>query len=331
MTELLLNSDLLSVISYQLSKLFLKKLRTNMKRRKFIKQTAAGMVYSTLGGLSLQSCTTSAEKQITILHTNDTHSHIEPFEANHHRYPNRGGVARRAFLVEQIRKENPNTLLLDAGDIFQGTPYFNYFGGELEFKLMSKLQYDAATMGNHDFDNSIEGFHKQLPHANFDFVCSNYDFSNTILDGFTKRYRIFHKDGIKIGVFGLGIELKGLVNPKMYKETKYLDPIEIASDVSKELKEKEQCDLIICLSHLGHEYQSDQVSDVTLAAATEHIDLIIGGHTHTFLPKPTITRNKNDEKMLVNQVGAYGVNLGRVDFFFDAENNKTSREKIIVV
>ncbi len=301
-----------------------------MKRRKFIKQATAGMVYTGLVGTSFASCAPS-KKHITILHTNDTHSQIEPFEANHHRYANKGGVARRAVLVEQIRKENPNTLLLDAGDIFQGTPYFNYFGGELEFKLMSRLNYDAATLGNHDFDNAIEGFHKQLPHANFDFVSANYDFQNTILDTLVKPYKIFYKDGIKIGVFGLGIELKGLVNPTMYKETKYLDPIEITQDISRELKEYENCDLIICLSHLGYKYDGDKVDDLKLAKATEHIDLIIGGHTHTFLPKPTIVKNRQDQDVLVNQVGAYGVNLGRIDFYFDTEKNKTSREKIILV
>lgn len=304
-----------------------------MERRKFIKRATAGIVYTSLGGLNLSAqAAKKGEKQITILHTNDTHSQIEPFEANHRLYASKGGVARRAVMVEQVRKENPNTLLLDAGDIFQGTPYFNYFGGELEFKLMSMLKYDAATLGNHDFDNAIEGFHKQLPHAKFDFVSANYDFKNTILDTIVKPYKIFKKDGIKIGVFGLGIELKGLVNPRMYKETKYLDPIEITQDISRELKEKQHCDLVICLSHLGYNYRdSEKVSDLKLAKATEYIDLIIGGHTHTFLPKPTIVKNKKGENMLVNQVGAYGVNLGRIDFFFDAEKNKTSREKIILV
>ena len=302
-----------------------------MKRRKFIKQTSAGIALASLGGLALQSCVTK-QKHITILHTNDTHSQIEPFEASHHRHANKGGVARRAVLVEQIRKENPNTLLLDAGDIFQGTPYFNYFGGEIEFKLMSMLKYDAATLGNHDFDNSIEGFYKQLPNAKFDFVSANYDFKNTVLDTHVKRYTIFYKDGIKVGVFGLGIELAGLVSPTMYKETNYLDPIEITQDITRELKEKEKCDLIICLSHLGYDYRDKtKVSDLKLAAATKDIDLIIGGHTHTFLPKPTLIKNINDENMLVNQVGAYGINLGRVDFYFDENNHKTSSDKTIIL
>ena len=302
-----------------------------MKRRKFIKQTTASLALAGVGGLTFKSCETKP-KHITILHTNDTHSQIEPFDTSHHKFANKGGVARRASLVQKVRKENPNTLLLDAGDIFQGTPYFNYFGGEIEFKLMSLLKYDAATMGNHDFDNSIEGFHHQLPNANFDFVCANYDFKNTILNTFVKPYKIFFKDCIKIGVFGLGIELHNLVSPELFKETNYLDPIEITKDITRELKENENCDLIICLSHLGYHYKNTQkVSDLKLAAATKDIDLIIGGHTHTFLPKQTLVKNINNETVLVNQVGAYGVNLGRIDFYFDKQNNKEISNKTIIV
>ena len=302
-----------------------------MKRRKFIKQTSASLAYAGLSSLTFQSCKTH-QKQITILHTNDTHSQIEPFESSHHKYAGKGGVARRAVMVEKVRKENPNTLLLDAGDIFQGTPYFNYFGGEVEFKLMSLLKYDTATLGNHDFDNSIEGFHKQLPNASFDFVCANYDFKNTVLDTLIKPYKIFIKDGIKIGVFGLGIELVNLVNPNLYKETKYLDPIEISKDISRDLKEKEACDLIICLSHLGYHYKnSDKISDLKLATATKDIDLIIGGHTHTFLTKPTLVKNLTNENVLVNQVGAYGLNLGRVDFYFNEQNEKQTSDKNIII
>lgn len=304
-----------------------------MDRRKFLKQTTAASAFTALGGLTLPSFTTKKQTKITILHTNDTHSHIDPFESSHYRYANQGGVARRASVVTEIRKENPNTLLLDAGDIFQGTPYFNYFGGELEFKLMSMMKYDAATIGNHDFDNSIDGLYKQLPHAKFSFLSANYDFKNTVLDTHVKPYEVFVRDGIKIGVFGLGIELTGLVDPKMFKETKYLDPVEIAQDMSRVLKEEEQCDLVICLSHLGYYYKRNpnKISDLNLAKATKNIDLIIGGHTHTFLPKPTLVKNLDDENVLVNQVGAYGVNLGRIDFYFDADKNKSSEGKVIIV
>jgi 5'-nucleotidase len=304
-----------------------------MKRRNFIKQLGGASALAVVGGLTLPSFIAQQKRHITILHTNDTHSHIEPFKANHSRNPNRGGVARRATLIEQIRKENSNTLLLDAGDIFQGTPYFNYFGGELEFKLMSMLKYDVATIGNHDFDNSIEGLYKQLPNAKFDFVSANYDFKNTVLDTHVKPYKIIIKDDIKIGIFGLGIELEGLVSKKMYKETAYLNPVEITQDITHQLKNEENCDLIICLSHLGYNYKRNpnKISDLNLAKITKDIDLIIGGHTHTFLPKPSLVKNLDDKNILVNQVGAYGLNLGRIDFYFDEEKNKTSKSTIILI
>ncbi len=304
-----------------------------MKRRNFIKNTGFITAGITLGGLTSLSFDKDTRTKITILHTNDTHSHIDPFDANHPKYPNQGGVARRATLINSIRTENPNTLLLDAGDIFQGTPYFNFYGGELEFKLMSMLKYDAATLGNHDFDNGIDGFYKQLPHAKFDFVSANYDFKNTLLDSHVKPYKIFIKNGIKIGVFGLGVELDGLVLKQLYKETKYLDPIEITQQTTRLLKNQEQCDLIICLSHLGYNYKKNpnHISDLILASKTKDIDLIIGGHTHTFLDKPTEVINSDGKTVLVNQVGKYGIHLGRVDFYFDALKNVASKGKSIHV
>ncbi|WP_296385936.1 metallophosphatase [Winogradskyella sp.] len=304
-----------------------------MKRREFIQQSTAATALAGIGGLGLQSFMSSETKKITILHTNDVHSHIDPFGPDDGRNANKGGVARRATLVESIRKENPNTLLLDAGDIFQGTPYFNYYGGELEFKLMSMLDYDLATIGNHDFDNGIDGLYKQLPHAKFDFVSANYDFSNTVMDTHVKPYKTFIKNGIKIGVFGLGIQLEGLVDKKMYKETVYHNPIEVAQDMSRLLKEEQSCDLVICLSHIGYHYKKspDRVSDINLARATKDIDLIIGGHTHTFLPKPTIEKNSAGKNVLVNQVGAYGLYLGKIDFYFEpGKATKAEGASIIV-
>lgn len=303
-----------------------------MKRRAFIQQTTAASALVGLGGFGLQSFSSSLKK-ITILHTNDVHSHIDSFGPEDGRNPNQGGVARRATLIEGIRVKNPHTLLLDAGDIFQGTPYFNYYGGELEFKLMSMLKYDAATIGNHDFDNGVDGLYAQLPHAKFDFISANYDFSNTILDTHVKPYKTFIKDGIKIGVFGLGIKLAGLVDKNMYKETVYIDPIETAQDMSRILKEDEKCDLIICLSHLGYNYgnTSQRPSDVSVAKLTKNIDAFIGGHTHTFLSKPTIVENSVGQKVLVNQVGCYGINLGKLDFYFDSNKNKSAEGVSIIV
>lgn len=295
-----------------------------MKRRTFLQHSSASAAFLGLGGLTLNSCSLT-KKHLTILHTNDVHSHIDPFPSDHSQFANLGGLARRASLVEQIRNENPNTLLFDAGDIFQGTPYFNFYGGELEFKLMSMLNYDAATIGNHDFDNGIEGLLAQVPNAKFELLSANYNFKNTVMDGFVKPYEIYSVDGIKIGVYGLGIELNGLVTKKLYKETKYLNPFEIALDTERVLKEKERCDLIICLSHLGFDYENPQrPSDTQLAEKTSYTNLIIGGHTHTFLEMPEIRMNKKGEKVLINQVGCYGINLGRIDFYFDGANNATA-------
>jgi 5'-nucleotidase len=303
-----------------------------MKRREFIEKTTASAALISLG-LSMSSFKSNI-KHITILHTNDVHSHIDPFPIDDPRNPNMGGVARRASLIESIRQENPNVLLLDAGDIFQGTPYFNYYGGELEFKLMSMMKYDLSTIGNHDFDNGVDGLAAQMPHATFEFISANYDFKNTAMDGFVKPFKIFNKDGIKIGVFGLGIELQGLVDKKLSKETVYNNPLESAQDMIRILKKENKCDLIICLSHLGYKYSRadiNKISDLKLAELTQDIDLIIGGHTHTFLDKPTIVKNLEGKEVVVNQVGCYGINLGRIDFYFDNEKSKSAEGKSIII
>lgn len=302
-----------------------------MQRREFIQKSAAASVV--IAGSGLMSFVPDKGVHLTVLHTNDVHSHVDPLPANDPKNPNMGGVSRRAAIIESIRRENDNVLLLDAGDIFQGTPYFNYYGGELEMKLMSMLGYDLATLGNHDFDNGIEGFYKQLPHAKFGFVSANYDFRNTVLDGIVKPYRIFRKKGVKVGIFGLGVELKGLVDPRNYKETVYRDPIEIATDMARTLKHEEGCDLVIALSHIGYAYKNDpsKVCDMMLAAKTRDIDLIIGGHTHTFLDKPTIVKNLDGQDVIVNQVGCYGVNLGRIDFHFEKGKDLRNVSRVISV
>ncbi|PPZ91660.1 bifunctional UDP-sugar hydrolase/5'-nucleotidase [Cloacibacterium normanense] len=295
-----------------------------MNRKEFLKTVGGGTLALSLApNLVFASQKSILDKnaayKLTVLHTNDQHSRIEPFDSSYSRNPNQGGFARRATLIQQIRSQEKNVLLLDAGDIFQGTPYFNFYGGELEFKLMSMMGYDAATMGNHDFDNGLEGFLKALPNAKFPFITSNYDFSNTILDGKTEKYKIFKKDGIKVGLFGVGIELDGLVGKKQYQETKYLNPVEIAQHYADFLRKEKGCDLVICLSHIGYDYRddADKISDKKLAAQTDNIDLILGGHTHTFLPEPQSFTNKSGKNVLVNQVGWAGLLLGRIDFYFD--------------
>ena len=316
-----------------------------MNRKDFLKTIGGGtlaltlapnMAFAANAGLLDQK----SEYKLTILHTNDQHSRIEPFDATDARNANKGGFARRATLIQQIREQEKNILLLDSGDIFQGTPYFNFYGGELEFKLMSMMGYDASTMGNHNFDNGLEGFLKVLPNAQFPFITSNYDFSNTILDGKTEKYKIFNKNGIRVGIFGVGIELDGLVGKKQYQETKYLDPVETAQHYADFLKKDKKCDLVICLSHIGYDFRDEpnKISDKKLASKTDNIDLILGGHTHTFLPEPQSFTNKSGRNVLVNQVGFAGLLLGRIDFYFDKNksvkniswNNQVIDDRILV-
>jgi len=303
-----------------------------MKRRSFLKKT--GTLGLLIGSNALQLSAFSGPEitKLTILHTNDVHSRIEPFPMDSGANQGLGGAANRAALVKKIRAEEEHVLLLDSGDIFQGTPYFNYFGGELEFKLMSALKYDAATIGNHDFDAGIDGLFKQLPNANFPFVICNYDFSDTVMNGQTKPYVIFERADLRIGVFGLGIKLEGMVPAAQFANTRYIDPIENGNRIAEILKHDEKCDFVICLSHLGYKYEDDRVSDIILAKQSKNIDLILGGHTHTFMDQPDVVRNLDGNKVLINQVGWAGMILGRLDFYFERNfKNRCSTCKNLVV
>ncbi|WP_257667998.1 metallophosphoesterase [Parapedobacter tibetensis] len=293
-----------------------------INRRNFLKQAGTLAAVSAVGGIPLSAFANGDLVSLTILHTNDVHSRIEPFPMDGSRNQGLGGVARRATLVENIRREQRNVLLLDAGDTVQGTPYFNLFGGKVELELMSKMGYDASTLGNHEFDNGLEGLTSMLPYANFPFLTANYDVSNTPIKGQTRDYIIFKKQGIRIGVFGLGIQLDGLVDPTRCGDVLYLDPIATANSIATRLKHDYKCSLVICLSHLGYKYGDGKVSDVILAANTRHVDLIIGGHTHTFMPKPDFIRNLDGEETIVNQVGFAGINLGRLDYVFERQSGK---------
>jgi 5'-nucleotidase len=294
-----------------------------LNRRNFIKKAAIGGGLALAGGFPLESLAGQRLKKLTILHTNDVHSRLEAFPMDGGKYEGQGGVAARATLIKQIRAEQEHVLLLDAGDIFQGTPYFNMYKGEPEIKALSMMGYDAVTMGNHDFDASVEGFARQLPHANFPVLVANYDFTDTPLEGKTKPWTVIKKGGLKIGVFGLGIELNGLVSDNYFGNTKYSDPLPHAKRISEQLKREEKCDLVICLSHLGYEYDSNKISDKKIAAESEYIDLIIGGHTHTFLEVPTAIKNKAGREIHINQAGWAGLRLGRIDYDFGSR--KTSR------
>ena len=286
-----------------------------MNRRTFIKTMLTGGALLGIHRAGLGGVMGKGMTKITILHTNDTHSQIEPFAPDHHRFPGMGGFARRASLVKKIRQEEKNVLLFDAGDIYQGTPYFNFFKGELEIKLMSEMGYTAATIGNHEFDNGLEGILRNLPHANFPFISSNYDFSDTILNGKIAPYKVFEVENIKVGVFGLGIELKGLVAKSSYGNTRYIDPVKKAAELSYFLKKDMKCDVVVCLSHLGYNYKDDKIGDVAIAKQSKNIDVIIGGHTHTTLQNAVVFSNSDKKEIIIGQVGYAGVHLGRIDLY----------------
>lgn len=288
-------------------------------RRDFLKTLVAGTAVGLIAspGTLLAS---EPKTKLTILHTNDTHSRIEPRAKNDSREPGYGGYARRAGLINKIREEEQGVLLFDAGDYFQGTPYFNVYGGEAEIKLMSQMGYDAVTMGNHEFDNGLEGFNNVYPHANFPFVSSNYDFSETILDGKIKKYHVIKHKGVRVGVYGLGVMLDGLVSPISYGKTRYLDPLKTALEMEQFLKEKKKCSLIVCLSHLG--FDSEEINDQIIGCETFFTDIIIGGHTHTLLDPPVKVKNKSFEDVTICQTGYGGVRLGRIDFWMGKRSGK---------
>lgn len=251
--------------------------------------------------------------ELVILHTNDTHSQIDPLPANHSKYPNQGGILARASLIDKYRETHQHVLLLDAGDFFQGTPYFNRFHGVLEMKLMSKLAYDVVTLGNHDFDIGIDGFMTAQQHATFKFVNANYNFGQTPMAAVVQPFQIIEKGRYKIGVFGLGIDLNGLVPQGNFAGIAMQDPYASAAAVIKELKDA-KCNLIICLSHLGYQYEDkSKPCDVLLAQKVQGIDLILGGHTHTFMEGPTKVIQPEGHSTWIHQVGWAGVRLGAIE------------------
>lgn len=275
------------------------------------------------GSLLWQPAVFAAEpvSRLTILHTNDVHSRLDPFPKDGTRNAGMGGVAARAALISRIRSQEEQVLLLDAGDIFQGTPYFNVFKGEPEMKAMRMMGYDAGIMGNHDFDAGLENFAEQLTsHGKFPIVMCNYGFEGTPMESLYQPYKIFQKGDLRIGVTGVGIELDGLVPEALYGKTVYRDPIVAANTQADVLKKKMKCDMVICISHLGDKYADNQVSDEVFAKSSENIDLIIGGHTHRFFEKPREYRNAAGAQVWVNQVGWGGLQLGRLDFEFSKKN-----------
>ncbi len=263
--------------------------------------------YGSLFFLALFTLFGCGYKQLVILHTNDTHSRIEPLPETDRFTPGLGGVARRANYVDEVRRENRQVLLFDSGDFLQGTPYFNLFKGEVEIKTMNLMKYDAATLGNHEFDYGMEVLEKVVRAANFPIVSTNYDFSETAIAELIHPYLILNKGGIRVGVMGIDIQPLGLIAADHYKGMKYLDPITSANEVAKRLREEYRCDLVVCLSHLGY------TADRELAAESRGIDLILGGHSHTHMTKPAVVNDLDDNEVVIFQTGRSGVNVGRID------------------
>ena len=309
-----------------------------ISRRSFLKTSAVVGAGVALAPAELKSfvgepCqpSSAADTVITILHTNDTHSQIDPLPDNDKTYPGKGGVARRATLVKRIRKENPNTLLVDAGDSFQGTPYFNFYKGEVEYKAMSAIGYDAGTLGNHEFDNGVDALAAALKFATFDIVSSNYDVKGTALESRVKPYVVKTVGGIRVGLFGLGISPVALITPANFKGITYLDPIETSKAMVKTLRETERCALVVAMSHLGF-YKNPRPRDVgdgQVVSKVDGIDFIASGHTHTFMEEPERVKQPCGQETLIFQVGRSGIYLGRVDFTFRSGKLATARGHVL--
>lgn len=277
------------------------------------------------------AATPAGETVITILHTNDTHSQIDPLPGSDKLYPDKGGVARRATLVRRVRQENPNTLLLDAGDVFQGTPYFNFYKGEVEYKSMSLIGYDVVTLGNHDFDNGVERLAAAMKFANFAFVSSNYDVRGTVLESRVKPYLVRVIGGVRVGFFGLGISPDNLITPDNFKGVKYLDPVKAAADAVATLRGQERCTVVLGMSHLGYypNPKAGEVGDTQVAAQVDGIDFIASGHTHTFMKEPVTTKTPSGGNTIIFQVGRSGIYVGRVDLKISAGKVAASAGRLL--
>ncbi len=252
-------------------------------------------------------------KQIEILHTNDTHSCIMPLNPNlaDTVVAGRGGYLRRVAMINQERKNNPKLLLLDSGDFSQGSPYYSIFKGDVEIGLMNMMGYDAATIGNHEFDFGLENMARIFRMAKFPIVCSNYDFSGTPVEGTVKPYVVLRREGLKIGVLGVCPKLDGLVDSRNYGSVKYIDPVAVADSIADVLKNKEKCDLVICLSHLGWE-DSPEEGDERLISNTRNIDIVLGGHSHTYFRDLRYVDNADGVPVPDDQNGKHAVYVGKI-------------------
>ncbi|MBN2764944.1 MAG: metallophosphoesterase [Paludibacteraceae bacterium] len=263
--------------------------------------------------LCFQLATFSADKvKLVILHTNDTHSQVEPSEKSSLATSDMGGYARRMGVIEKIRSEEKNVLLFDAGDYSQGSPYFNFFNGRIEIDALNRMKYDAVTMGNHEFDNGIDTLAAIIQNLRVPLISSNYDVTNSVIRDFVKPWIVIKKAGLKIGVMALNVNPESLILDSNIRDVNYLDPVAKAQEVSDYLKNKEKCDLIICLSHLGSDKDSKSVNDFEIAAKTKFIDVIIGGHSHSMLENIK-TKNAEGRDVIIAQMAKSGFYLGRID------------------
>lgn len=257
--------------------------------------------------LSFAACSHQGQKLI-LLQTSDIHSRVEPINQEGDRNYNMGGFVRLVTFVNEFRSENPNVLLFDCGDISQGTPYYNKFRGEVEVKMMNEMKYDAMTIGNHEFDFNLDNMERLFRMADFPVVCANYDVSATVLKDLVKPYTVIERNGIKIGVLGLGCKLEGMVQADKCIGVVYKDPVATANEVAAILKEKEGCDIVVCLSHLGV-----QEDENLLIPNTRNIDVVLGGHTHTFMKGPKTVLNMDGKKVSLMHSGKSGINVGEMD------------------
>ena len=253
-----------------------------------------------------------AQKQLEILHTNDTHSCVMPINANlaDTALADRGGYLRRVVMIQEERKAYPDLLLFDSGDFSQGSPYYSLFKGEVEIGLMNEMKYDAATIGNHEFDFGIDNMVRIFKMAKFPIVCANYDFTGTPLAGLVKPWVVIKRDGLKIGVFGLCPELEGVVTAVNYGPIKYLDPIAKGKEVAEFLKKKKKCDVIICLSHLG--WNIDGIDDTEMIPGTRYIDVVLGGHSHTYFKNLEYVKDLDGKPVPVDQNGKSAIWVGKL-------------------
>ncbi len=257
--------------------------------------------------------TVQAGTPLVILHTNDTHSQLEPYRADDKYNANMAGIVRRAALIREVRSKEPNVLVVDAGDFVQGTPYFNLFHGEAEVRLMNKVGLEAITLGNHEFDNGIPFLTVMLKKAKFKVVSSNYDVSATPLKKIVHPWLIIKKGKLRIGIVSANISPDGLISPANFKGINYLPPYETADAKAAWLKSEKKCDLVICLSHLGLDNKGEAPDDLRMAEKTKSIDIILGGHSHTFMRSPAKKLNAVGDTVLINQVGKGGIYVGRLD------------------